>query len=376
MPDPQPLEDIAEGFLAIAVDSMANAIRKISVARGHDVTALCAGLLRRCWRPARLLVVADALGMETVLVHPARRHSVRLWHRPRAGEGDPRGQPRAAIGRNFRCRTRALQDEARSALTQQGIAPRTWRSFSKAARGCASRERQRARGRMRGSRCNGCARSACCTASVRLFRTIGADHRRSAQRRGKRQCRRPRRSAAAPEAVGVQASGSWRTIERASMGEGEAVEGRVLIIDPGSTTVVEESWQAALADEGSLILDARAADRARPGRRDRGRSGPAGDLQQPLHGDRRGNGCRAAIDRHLGQHQGAARFLLRAVRPAWRIDRQRAAYPGASRQHGRQHRARDRERAAASATGAVSGAAMPMCSTPLSRRHPSARTSR
>ena len=34
LPEPRSLEDIAAGFLAIAVDNMANAIRKISVARG------------------------------------------------------------------------------------------------------------------------------------------------------------------------------------------------------------------------------------------------------------------------------------------------------------------------------------------------------
>ncbi len=31
-------EDLAEGFLQIAVGSMANAVKKISVARGYDVT--------------------------------------------------------------------------------------------------------------------------------------------------------------------------------------------------------------------------------------------------------------------------------------------------------------------------------------------------
>ena len=36
--DGRALEDIAEGFLEIAVDNMAAAIRKISIARGHDVT--------------------------------------------------------------------------------------------------------------------------------------------------------------------------------------------------------------------------------------------------------------------------------------------------------------------------------------------------
>ncbi len=67
--EPNSPEEIAEGFLAIAVDSMANAIRKISVARGHDVTAYALA----CFGGAggqHACRVADALGMETVLVHP------------------------------------------------------------------------------------------------------------------------------------------------------------------------------------------------------------------------------------------------------------------------------------------------------------------
>jgi 5-oxoprolinase (ATP-hydrolysing) len=63
------LDDIAEGFLDIAVDNMAAAIRKISIARGHDVsryTLACfggAGGQHAC-------KVADALGMERILIHP------------------------------------------------------------------------------------------------------------------------------------------------------------------------------------------------------------------------------------------------------------------------------------------------------------------
>jgi 5-oxoprolinase (ATP-hydrolysing) len=62
-------EEIAEGFLQIAVDNMANAIKKVSVQRGYDVTdyALCcfggAGGQHACQ-------VADALGMSRVLLHP------------------------------------------------------------------------------------------------------------------------------------------------------------------------------------------------------------------------------------------------------------------------------------------------------------------
>ena len=47
-------EAVAEGFLQIAVANMANAIKQISVARGHDVTQLHAAVLRRRRRPARL----------------------------------------------------------------------------------------------------------------------------------------------------------------------------------------------------------------------------------------------------------------------------------------------------------------------------------
>jgi 5-oxoprolinase (ATP-hydrolysing) len=63
------LSEIAEGFLDIAVDNMAAAIRKISIARGHDVTKYtlaCFGGAggQHCCR------VADALGMQRVLIHP------------------------------------------------------------------------------------------------------------------------------------------------------------------------------------------------------------------------------------------------------------------------------------------------------------------
>ncbi len=63
------LEAIADGFVRIAVANMANAIRRISVARGHDVTShalVCfggAGGQHSC-------LVADALSIDTILVHP------------------------------------------------------------------------------------------------------------------------------------------------------------------------------------------------------------------------------------------------------------------------------------------------------------------
>lgn len=62
-------EVVAEGFINIAVQQMANAIKKISVARGYDVTRYTL----QCFGGAggqHACLVADALGMSRVFVHP------------------------------------------------------------------------------------------------------------------------------------------------------------------------------------------------------------------------------------------------------------------------------------------------------------------
>ncbi len=62
-------EQVAAGFISIAVESMANAIKKISLQRGYDVTnyALCcfggAGAQVAC-------LIADTLGMKKIFLHP------------------------------------------------------------------------------------------------------------------------------------------------------------------------------------------------------------------------------------------------------------------------------------------------------------------
>ncbi len=63
------VEQIAEGFLTIAVENMANAIRKISLQRGYDISAytLC------CFGGAsgqHACMVAEALGMSRIFLHP------------------------------------------------------------------------------------------------------------------------------------------------------------------------------------------------------------------------------------------------------------------------------------------------------------------
>ncbi|MFC7049013.1 hydantoinase B/oxoprolinase family protein [Emcibacter nanhaiensis] len=66
---PQSIEDMAEGFLAIAVENMASAIKKISTQKGYDVSGYAlvsfggAGGQHAC-------LVADRLGMKKVFLHP------------------------------------------------------------------------------------------------------------------------------------------------------------------------------------------------------------------------------------------------------------------------------------------------------------------
>jgi len=60
---------VAAGCIRIAVENMANAIKKISVQRGHDVTEYTLS----CFGGAagqHACLVADALGMQTVFMHP------------------------------------------------------------------------------------------------------------------------------------------------------------------------------------------------------------------------------------------------------------------------------------------------------------------
>jgi 5-oxoprolinase (ATP-hydrolysing) len=66
---PQDPRAVAEGFLRVAVANMANAIKQVSIQKGHDVTRHAL----QCFGGAggqHACLVADELGMETVFIHP------------------------------------------------------------------------------------------------------------------------------------------------------------------------------------------------------------------------------------------------------------------------------------------------------------------
>ncbi len=62
-------EDVADGFIRVAVENMANAIKRISVAKGYDTRLYALA----CFGGAggqHACLVADALGMHTITIHP------------------------------------------------------------------------------------------------------------------------------------------------------------------------------------------------------------------------------------------------------------------------------------------------------------------
>ncbi len=251
--EPMPLKAIAEGFLTIAVDSMANAIRKITTARGHDVSRYALA----CFGGAggqHACRVADVLGIETVLLHPfagvLSAFGIGLAPVLAIREMSllqPLGQP-------FDEPLGELETAAREALVEQDV----------------DRERitllGRARLRFAGSDTTLTLPLADAGAMEAAFRR---EHRRrfgysdeaeevmvealSVEARSvsggiAKPSAAPRSTAEAPPA------GTWRTLRREQMAPVGTIDGPALIIDPGSTCVVEPGWRARLAEEGSLVL--------------------------------------------------------------------------------------------------------------------------
>ncbi len=117
-------EQVAEGFLRIAVENMANAIKKISVQQGYDITRYTLN----CFGGAggqHACLVADALGINSVLIHPLAGvlsaygiglADIRVMHEAAAGEilG-----PATMDG--LKESLERLAAEARSALIKQGV---------------------------------------------------------------------------------------------------------------------------------------------------------------------------------------------------------------------------------------------------------------
>ncbi|KWV92110.1 hydantoinase B/oxoprolinase family protein [Erythrobacter sp. YT30] len=250
--EPKSLEEIATGFLEIAVDNIANAIRKISVARGYDVTRYALA----CFGGAggqHACKVADALGMETVLVHPLAS----LLSAYGIGIAPVKAIREVSLIRplheGFGTELALLEKEAEADLLEQDIEQK--RIILQAS----------ARLRFDGS---DSALSVPCGDAQKMDMEFRELHRKrfgysDAQKSIIVEALSVEASGASgglgealaePVSVAGKPSGHWYTKQRAAMEVGGTVDGPALIIDPGSTIVVEKGWQAKLADEGSLVL--------------------------------------------------------------------------------------------------------------------------
>ena len=325
-------EQVAEGFIDIAVGAMANAVKKISVARGYDVTRYTL----QCYGGAggqHACRVADALGIDTVFVHPLagvlsaygmgladqsvmRRGGRRAAARRTRSRSSPSGSSRSRgdAERELERQTAATRGEPVRAAPAGASSLRRHRLRARrSVRHRGRRSSRRVRGRLPAALRVPDARS-----PARGRSGVGGGDRRGpcpgrdrhATARSHRAARR-RRTPTVPMFSGGRWWDAGLVVARAHGSAVRSIDGPAIIAEANATTVVEPGWRAQVTDLDHLVLE-RAQPRAdAPGDRNRRRSGDARGVQQPVHEHRRADGRAAAEHRLLGQHQGAARLLVR-----------------------------------------------------------------
>jgi len=269
-------EQAAEGFLDIAVANMANAIKAVSLRRGHDVTR--AALV--CFGGAggqHACRVADALGMSEVLCHPlasvlsaygmglADRRVVR--ERTLALPLDEAGIAAIAAA------VEALGEEAKAELAAQGIDP--------AAAGCEAlvairpicsenviEVRHGWIGAMRRAFADGWqARFGFAPSEELIVETLQVEAFSPGAEVGGATAALPERSSPPEEMAAVFTGGQAHEVPlylREKLAAGFAATGPLLVIDEVSTTVVEPGWKLRVDAIGNLLLSRAAPLRQSP----------------------------------------------------------------------------------------------------------------
>jgi len=266
--DGRTAEAIADGFLAIATAKMAEAIKKISVARGHDVTQYALN----CFGGAggqHACDVADELAIETVLIHPLSS-LLSAYGMGLAEIGALRGQGvEGALDvetcERLKAEAEALGAEAAKEVEAQGVERREIETalsarlryagsdtaleiaFTDAAR--MRREFERAhKGRF----------GFIDKSKGIVFDSIHAE----AHGGGARVAERAGTVAEAPltvprERARLFSHGSWRDANvylRDDLALGGLIDGPALIIEPHQTIVVETGWRAQITAKNHVVL--------------------------------------------------------------------------------------------------------------------------
>ena len=271
-------EDIAEGYIDIAVGAMANAIKKISVARGYDVTRYTL----QCFGGAggqHACRVADALGMTRVFIHPLAG----VLSAYGMGLADRTVMRQAAIERPLDeamqaidAALDALAREAARELAQQGVeASRiaVYRRVHMRYEGTDSAlvvAHADAAGLQAGFEAAYRQRFAFLMSERRLIaeavsvEAVGAgDAPQEAL-----QALVPEGAAPVAAKVRLYSEGRWHDaalVEREQARPGHTIDGPAIVAERNATTVVEPGWQARVTALDHLVLErvqARAARRA------------------------------------------------------------------------------------------------------------------
>jgi 5-oxoprolinase (ATP-hydrolysing) len=265
-------EVVAEGFINIAVQQMANAIKKISVTRGYDVTRYTL----QCFGGAggqHACLVADALGMTRVFVHPLAG-VLSAYGMGLADQNVIREQAiEARLGEqslgDVRSKLATLADAARTELERQqvakGVAVVHQRvhvkyegtdtalivPFGDLAQIETAFERayqQRFAFLMQGK--------AMVVEAVSVEAIIGGDAPNEP-----RHALHARRPVPSRETVRMYSGGQWHDtalVVREDLRAGDVVPGPAIIAEKNATTVVEPGWEANLTALDHLVLERKA----------------------------------------------------------------------------------------------------------------------
>jgi 5-oxoprolinase (ATP-hydrolysing) len=288
--------EVAEGFVRIAVDNMASAIKQISIARGHDVTRYTL----QCFGGAggqHACLVADALGMERVMIHPLAgvlsaygmgvADTVELRQRSFGEVLGPGAMP--GLGEVLT----QLAGEAEAALLAQGVQREAIAASRRAAlryEGSDStlevavsfpEEMRQEFEALHRARFGFEAPETAVVIETAVVEAVGTSSSPGLPGEGDQAKPGGGAAEAKPEPTSslrsapppafsrspspANAGEDFPVLDRASLGPGAIIPGPALIIDPSATTVVEPGWQAEVDRLGNLILTRavpRAASRA------------------------------------------------------------------------------------------------------------------
>ncbi len=259
--------EVAAGFVRVAVDNMANAIKKVSLQRGHDpaVFTLCcfggAGGQHACQ-------VADALGIREVVIHPlagllsAWGIGTAALRAYRETSIDARLQPE--LRGELTARVAELAAACRAELREQGVSdasieitttlrlrvPGTDTSLPIPYTGTIEAARQAFAVAHRQRFGFAIGDEPLQVDALRVDASGGGAERPA-------MAARPTGAAPAPEYTRLFAAGEWREApvwRRAALPAGMRVDGPAIITDVHATTVVEPGWSLAVDAQGRLRL--------------------------------------------------------------------------------------------------------------------------